>query len=78
VTGVGDGSVAKLIQICASENDLFGLDEHGNAYQYNFNTSMWMALGRRRSAEDDTPSGDSFSSPPARSRARSGDSRASD
>ena len=53
--------MAKLIQICASQNDVFGLDDTGTAYQYNFNTSMWMVLGRRRSAEADTSSGDSIS-----------------
>jgi hypothetical protein len=38
--------MAKLIQICASENDLFGLDADGVVYQYNFNTNGWMRLGR--------------------------------
>jgi hypothetical protein len=37
--------MAKLIQICASENDLFGLDSDGVVYHYNFNTSSWMRLG---------------------------------
>lgn len=37
--------MAKLIQICASENDLFGLDAEGVVYHYNFNTSTWMRLG---------------------------------
>ena len=40
--------MAKLIQICASENDLFGLDSDGVAYHYNFNTSSWVRLGRGR------------------------------
>lgn len=38
--------MAKLIQICASQNDLFGLDGDGLVYQYNFNSNTWMALGR--------------------------------
>ena len=38
--------MAKLIQICASQNDLFGLDADGLVYQYNFNSNTWMALGR--------------------------------
>ena len=42
---------SKLIQICASQNDLFGLDEEGKVFQYNFNMSSWMHLGRGRSAD---------------------------
>ena len=38
--------MAKLIQICASQNDLFGLDGDGVVYQYNFNSNTWMELGR--------------------------------
>lgn len=41
--------MAKLIQICASQNDLFGLDDDGSVHQYNFNTKAWMPLGRGRS-----------------------------
>ncbi len=37
--------MAKLIQICASENDLFGLDSDGAVYHYNFNSNNWMRLG---------------------------------
>ena len=37
--------MAKLIQICASENDLFGLDGDGVVYHYNFKTGSWMRLG---------------------------------
>jgi hypothetical protein len=40
--------MAKLIQICASENDLFGLDGDGVAYHYNFNTDSWVRLGHGR------------------------------
>jgi hypothetical protein len=43
--------LAKLIQICASANDLFGLDDEGRVYQYNFNTSTWRDLGRGRSTQ---------------------------
>ena len=39
----------KLTQICASANDLFGLDADGIVYQYNFNTNTWMMLGHGRS-----------------------------
>jgi hypothetical protein len=35
----------KLIQICASQNDLFGLAGDGVVYRYNFNTNGWMRLG---------------------------------
>jgi len=38
--------MAKLIQICASENDLFGLDADGRVYHYNFKTNSWVKLGR--------------------------------
>ena len=41
--------MTKLIQICASANDLFGLDGDGVVYQYNFNTKTWMTLGHGRS-----------------------------
>jgi hypothetical protein len=51
--------MAKLIQICASQNDLFGLDADGKVYQYNFNTSSWMHLGRGRSGQAAAPSADS-------------------
>ena len=48
--------MTKLIQICASANDLFGLDSDGVVYHYNFNTNSWMRLGcgkgdRARAAE---------------------------
>lgn len=37
--------MAKLIQISASANDLFGLDGDGVTYHYNFNTNSWVRLG---------------------------------
>jgi hypothetical protein len=37
--------MAKLIQICASQNDLFGLDGDGVVYHYNFKTNSWIKLG---------------------------------
>jgi hypothetical protein len=43
--------VAKFIQICASQNDLFALDEDGNIYQYNFNATTWEKLVASRSHE---------------------------
>ena len=55
--------MAKLIQICASENDLFGLDGDGVAYQYNFNTHHWMPLPRGRADHGGVPTVDGH--PPA-------------
>jgi len=37
--------MAQLIQICASQNDLFGLDGDGVVYHYNFHTHNWVRLG---------------------------------
>ena len=37
--------MTKLIQICASQNDLFGLDGGGMVYQYNFSAKAWVKLG---------------------------------
>jgi hypothetical protein len=48
--------MAKLIQICASQNDLFGLDGDGVVHQYNFNTNTWMRIGRGRSDSGDSTS----------------------
>jgi hypothetical protein len=38
--------MARLIQICASENDLFALDGEGIVYQFDFSTNDWLKLGR--------------------------------
>lgn len=62
--------MTKLVGICASANDLFGLDGDGVVYQYNFNTKTWMSLGqgranRREVSRDDGPSA------PARPKPRS-------
>ena len=50
--------MVKLIQICASQNDLFGLDAEGVVYHYNFNTNTWMKLSRRRRDDGDSLTGD--------------------
>lgn len=42
---------AQFTQICASQNDLFALDGHGNVYQYNFNALTWEKLAASRSRE---------------------------
>lgn len=34
----------KFVQICASQNDLFALDEDGAVYRHNFNTKAWVKL----------------------------------
>jgi hypothetical protein len=44
-------TVAKFIQICASQDDLFALDEEGNIYQHNFNAKTWVKLVASRSYE---------------------------
>ena len=36
--------MVKFLQICASQDDLFALDEEGDVYQYNFNTKTWIQL----------------------------------
>ena len=40
--------MAKLIQICASDNDLFSLDAEGTVYHYNVNPNDWVRLGREQ------------------------------
>jgi len=50
--------MAKLIQICASENDLFGLDGEGVVYHYNFSTNTWLRLGSgQRARGESAPAG---------------------
>ena len=39
---------SKLIQICASQNDLFALDSDGIVYQYQFKARLWERLDERR------------------------------
>jgi len=49
--GTSSPTPAKFIQICASQNDLFALNEEGQVYQYNFNVKTWVKLGADRSHE---------------------------
>ena len=42
---------SKFVQICASRNDLFALDEDGDIHQYNFTAKSWELLVADRSAE---------------------------
>lgn len=51
----------KLIQICASQNDLFGLAGDGAVYQYNFSSNTWTQLGREWSEQAGLPRGESRS-----------------
>lgn len=46
--------MGKLIQICASQNDLFALDEEGEVFQYNFNRKTWVRLVPSPSHEEIT------------------------
>ena len=42
----------KFIQICASQDDLFALDEDGNVHQYNFNAQTWVKLVATHAREE--------------------------
>lgn len=43
--------VGRFVQICASQDDLFALDNNGDVYQYNFTTKTWIKLVPSRSCE---------------------------
>jgi hypothetical protein len=47
--------MAKFVQVCASQNDLFALDEDGNIYQYHFNVKTWVKLSATRESEAKNP-----------------------
>lgn len=49
--------MAKFIQICASENDLFALDDQGDVHQYNFKVKTWVKLIVDRSSEEEMRGG---------------------
>lgn len=38
--------MTRFIQICASQNNLFALDEQGDVYQYHFNVKTWARLNK--------------------------------
>ena len=44
--------MAKFIQVCASQNDLFALDDEGNVFQYNFSTKTWIKLRMSRAPDE--------------------------
>lgn len=47
--------MARFIQICASQNNLFALDEDGNVYQYHFNVKTWAKLTGNRELQEGDP-----------------------
>ena len=49
--------MARFIQICASQDDLFALDDRGDIYQFNFHTKTWMELAGGRSHEEGAAKG---------------------
>lgn len=53
--------MTKLIQICASQNDLFGLDDQGDVFQYNFKVKTWVKLIVERSSEEEIPEAGAWS-----------------
>ena len=59
--------MGKLVQICASQNDLFGLNGDGIVYQYNFNSNTWIELGREWGDREGLPRAEARSTPKARS-----------
>ena len=56
--------MAKFIQICASSNDLFGLDDEGVVFQYNFNTKGWVKLDLGGMGRDTGPPSERATAPP--------------
>jgi hypothetical protein len=48
----GGSPMAKFVQVCASQNDLFALDEDGEIYQYHFNVKTWAKLIATRELEE--------------------------
>ena len=44
-------TLTKFIQVCASQNDLFALDEEGDVYQYHFDVKSWVKLSATRATE---------------------------
>jgi hypothetical protein len=44
-------AASRFMQICASQNDLFALDERGGIHQYNFTVKAWEQLVGSRSLE---------------------------
>jgi len=55
--------MTRFIQICASQNDLFALDEEGEIYQYHFNVKTWVKLIASRESEERIRSGEAWRQP---------------
>ncbi|HEV8532071.1 MAG TPA: hypothetical protein VGT00_11685 [Methylomirabilota bacterium] len=53
--------MTKFIQICASQNDLFGLDDQGDVFQYNFKVKTWLKLIVERNSEEERPAAAAWS-----------------
>lgn len=45
--------MTRFIQICASQNNLFALDEDGEVYQYHFNVKAWVKLASDRELQEE-------------------------
>jgi hypothetical protein len=52
---MGDQRMTKFIQLCASQNNLFALDEEGDVYQYHFNVKTWVKLAANRELPEESP-----------------------
>ncbi|HEV3349103.1 MAG TPA: hypothetical protein VHC93_18560 [Methylomirabilota bacterium] len=44
--------MTRFIQLCASQNNLFALDEEGHVYQYHFNVRTWVKLAATRDLQE--------------------------
>ena len=44
--------MTRFIQVCASQNDLFALDDEGDVYQYHFDVKAWVKLSPTRKSEE--------------------------
>jgi hypothetical protein len=53
--------MTKFIQICASQDDVFALDDQGDVYRYNFNLKAWGKLIADRHSEEEMPRGGAWS-----------------
>ena len=49
--------MTRFVQICASQNDLFALDDEGEVHQYHFNIKTWVKLTANREGEEGVPVG---------------------
>lgn len=48
--------MAKFMQICASQNDVFALDDQGDVFRYNFSAKTWVRLIADRHPDEETAS----------------------